>query len=155
MLRLSRLSDYAVVLLVRLGGHDAVTTSTSLASGTGIPEPTVAKLLKLLAGAGLVRSQRGARGGYRIARALELIAITDVVEAVDGPVSLVSCIDGVDGACQSEERCPIRGCWDPVNEAIRFALNQVTLAQIATTAVRHASAPISSGPAIVADRTLV
>ena len=130
MLRMSRLTDYAVVLLVKLGDGRGVTTSTSLASDTGVPEPTVAKVLKVLAGAGLVTSQRGARGGYRIARPLDTIAITDVIVAVDGPIAVVSCVDGGEGACPTEKSCPIRGGWDPVNDALRSTLNRITLAEM-------------------------
>ena len=130
MLRLSRLTDYAVVLLVKLGDRRGVTTSTSLAADTGVPEPTVAKVLKVLAGAGLVQSQRGARGGYRIARPLAAIAIGDVVDAVDGPVAVASCVEGGERNCPSEEQCPIRGGWDPVNDAIRSTLSRITLAEM-------------------------
>ncbi len=130
MLRLSRLTDYAVVLLVKLGNGSGVTTSTSLAVDTGIPEPTVAKVLKVLAGAGLVQSQRGARGGYRLARSLDAIAVGDVVDAVDGPVAVACCVDGSDLSCAIEEQCPIRGGWDQVNDAVRSTLNQITLAQM-------------------------
>ena len=65
MLRLSKLTDYAVVVLIRLSHGEAVQTSPGIAAGIGLPEPTVAKVLKALAGSGLVSSQRGARGGYR------------------------------------------------------------------------------------------
>ena len=66
MLRLSKLTDYAVVVLVRLSRAAGVQTSPGIAATTGIPEPTVAKVLKTLAAGGLVASQRGARGGYRL-----------------------------------------------------------------------------------------
>jgi DNA-binding IclR family transcriptional regulator len=68
MFKLSKLTDYAVVVLVRLARTDGVQTSPGIAAATGIPEPTVAKVLKILTGSGLVSSQRGARGGYRLAR---------------------------------------------------------------------------------------
>ena len=151
MLRLSRLTDYAVVLLVKLGDGRGVTTSTSLAADTGVPEPTVAKVLKVLAGAGLVLSQRGARGGYRIARPLTAIAIGHVVDAVDGPVALAACVEGGERNCPSEEQCPIRGGWDPVNEAIRSTLNRITLDEMRlrspTGAGRSTSNTAASTPA--------
>ena len=130
MLRLSKLTDYAVVVLVRLSHHDEVTTSPTLAQATGIPEPTVAKVLKALGGAGLVTSQRGARGGYRLARPLDTIDIARVITAIDGPISLTACVDGATGRCEAEAVCQIRGRWDPVNEAIRSALAGITLDQI-------------------------
>lgn len=134
MLRLSRLTDYAVVVLVRLSRGEAVQTSPGIAATTGIPEPTVAKVLKILAARGLVISQRGARGGYRLARPVGSIPVTDVIVAVDGPIALVACVDGGSGLCESQTLCPVRGRWDRVNSAIREALGAVTLADMAEPA---------------------
>lgn len=129
MLRLSKLADYAVVVMVRLSQADGCQTSPGVAALTGLPEPTVAKVLKGLAGAGLVRSQRGARGGYRLARRLEDVPIADVVAAIDGPIALAACVDGA--GCDSEALCPVRGRWDPVNQAVLQALTRITLADMA------------------------
>jgi FeS assembly SUF system regulator len=130
MLRLSKLTDYAVVVLVRLADSSDVQTSPGIAASTGIPEPTVAKVLKALAGGGLVASQRGARGGYRLVRPLVAIPVSDVIEAIDGPIALTACVDGASGCCESESLCPMRGRWDPVNEAIQQALGAITLADM-------------------------
>jgi FeS assembly SUF system regulator len=130
VLRLSKLTDYAVVVLVRLSGADGVQTSPGIAAATGIPEPTVAKVLKLLAGAGLVASQRGARGGYRLTRPLGAIAISDVIAAIDGPIALTACVDGGSGQCEVEHICSVRGRWNPVNDAIQQALSAITLADM-------------------------
>ncbi len=116
MLRLSKLADYAVVVLIRLAegerccpdasrfGMDPVQTSPGIALATGVPEPTVAKVLKALAGAGLVASQRGARGGYRLCKPLHAIAISDVITAIDGPIALTACVDGHQGTCEVAKR---------------------------------------------------
>ncbi|MDE2005852.1 MAG: SUF system Fe-S cluster assembly regulator [Rhodospirillales bacterium] len=132
MLRLSKLTDYAVVVLVRLSGRapGVVQTSPGISAATGIPEPTVAKVLKTLAAGGLVASQRGARGGYRLSRALAEIPISEVIAAIDGPIALAACVDGVPGGCSTESLCPVRGRWDPVNAAIRDALGAITLADM-------------------------
>jgi FeS assembly SUF system regulator len=143
MLRLSKLSDYAVVLLIRLsdtertGGccPDAVQTSPHVAATTGVPEPTVAKVLKALAGASLVVSQRGARGGYRLARPLDEISVADVISAVDGPIALTACVDGGAGSCDVENLCAVRGRWDLVNAAIRDALSGITLADMRAASI--------------------
>ena len=135
MLRLSPLTDYAVVVLVKLArSSTGVTTSTSLAAETGLPEPTVAKVLKALATGGLVASQRGARGGYRLELSLEAISITRVITAIDGPIALAACVDGGVGGCQAETLCPIRGRWDVVNTAIRTTLDGITLAHMEASA---------------------
>ena len=153
MLRLSKLTDYAVVVLVRLAqgqnGADVVQTSPGVAAATGIPEPTVAKVLKALAAEGLVASQRGARGGYRLLRPLAEIPVADVITAIDGPIALAACVEG--GGCGSETLCPVRGRWDPVNDAIREALAAISLADMQAAvppAFRHAAphrvAPVAS-----------
>ncbi len=130
MLRLSKLTDYAVVVLVRLSGMDGVQTSPGIAAATGIPEPTVAKVLKILAAGDLVASQRGARGGYRLNRPLSAIPIADVIAAVDGPIALTACVEGSATECESQGLCPMRGRWDPVNDAIHHALSTITLADM-------------------------
>ena len=136
MLRLSKLADYAVVVLVRLSHAEGCQTSPGIAAITGLPEPTVSKVLKALAGSGLVRSQRGARGGYQLARPLSRIPVADVVAAIDGPIALAACVDGGAGGCVSEEMCPVRGRWDPVNQAVMEALTRITLADMAATPLR-------------------
>jgi FeS assembly SUF system regulator len=130
MLRLSRLTDYAVVVLVRLSHGESVQTSPGIAASTGIPEPTVAKVLKILAAAGLVASQRGAHGGYRLLRNLGSVPISEVIEAIDGPIALTACVDG-GATCDAYHICPMRGRWDPVNDAIHQALSSITLADMA------------------------
>jgi FeS assembly SUF system regulator len=150
MLRLSKLADYAVVVLIRLAegerccpdasrfGMDPVQTSPGIALATGVPEPTVAKVLKALAGAGLVASQRGARGGYRLCKPLHAIAISDVITAIDGPIALTACVDGHHGTCDVLSMCAVRGRWDLVNATIRQALSHITLADM-----RAASVPLA------------
>jgi FeS assembly SUF system regulator len=148
MLRLSKLTDYAVVVLVRLSsGSDGVQTSPGIAAATGIPEPTVAKVLKFLASAGLVASQRGARGGYRPVRALSAIAVAEVIAAIDGPIALTACVEGSSGGCESEHLCPMRGRWDPVNEAIKHALSGISLADMRDATFRQFIVPAAAFPA--------
>lgn len=127
MLRLSKLTDYAVVVLVRLSQSGGMQTSPGIAQATAIPEPTVAKVLKTLGARGLVASQRGARGGYRLARPLAEIAVAEVIAAIDGPIALTACVDGASAGCDVLEVCPVRGRWDPVNAAIREALAAISL----------------------------
>jgi FeS assembly SUF system regulator len=137
MLRLSRLTDYAVVALVRLGRAEGVETTPGIAAAIGIPEPTVAKVLKALTNSGLVISQRGAHGGYRLAKRLSEIPVADVIVAIDGPIALTSCVDGAVG-CESQSLCPVAGRWDPVNHAIRDALTAITLADMEAATIPRA-----------------
>ncbi|MCB4821028.1 SUF system Fe-S cluster assembly regulator [Roseicella aerolata] len=136
MLRLSKLTDYAVVVMARLaldgaGPNGRVQTAPGLATATGIAEPTVAKVLKILGQAGLVEGVRGARGGYRLTRPLPAVPLSEVITAVDGPIALTACVDGSLGLCEAEGVCAVRGRWDPVNEAIRNALSGITVADLA------------------------
>jgi FeS assembly SUF system regulator len=141
MLRLSKLTDYAVVVLVRLADGEGVQTSPGIAATTGVPEPTVAKVLKSLAGSGLVTSQRGARGGYRLAKPLAAIPVSDVIAAIDGPIALTACVEGGAGGCEAERLCPVRGRWDPVNDAVVEALSAISLADM-----KRAAAPLGFAP---------
>ena len=136
MLRLSKLADYAVVVLVRLADGDRVQTSPGIALITGLPEPTVAKVLKALATNGLVASQRGARGGYRLTRPLASMHVADVVAAIDGPVHITACVEGSPTSCDAEHVCSCRGGWDKVNEAVMQALGTISLADIAPAGVQ-------------------
>jgi Rrf2 family protein len=130
------MTDYGVVALVRLARDGAlpggrVQTAPGLALGTGIAEPTIAKVLKTLAQAGLVEGLRGAHGGYRLTRKLAEMPLAEVIVAFDGPIALTACVDGGVGGCEAESFCAVRGRWDPVNQAIRQALSGITLADLA------------------------
>lgn len=135
MLKLSKLTDYAVVVLVSLGDQSALQSSGGIAAATGIPEPTVAKVLKTMTAAGLVLSQRGARGGYRLARPLSGIAVAEVIAAIDGPIALTACVEHSQNICESSGLCPVRGRWDKVNGAILQALSGISLADMRPAAL--------------------
>ena len=127
MLRISKLTDYGTVVLAHLAAHQAtVCSAADVAQATGIAPPTVSKLLKLLARAGLVNSTRGANGGYRLARPPQEISAADVIDALDGPVSITEC-SASDGDCEHEDVCSVGSAWQRINVAIRRALRDVTL----------------------------
>ncbi len=135
MIKLSRLTDYGIVVMSQMGQDlDAARTAPELALSTGIPAPTVSKLLKLLAKAGLVDSRRGVHGGYALARDLEDISAADIIEALEGPVALTACVEGSETDCGVESMCPMRGGWDRVNAAIRKALEEISLAELCAPA---------------------
>lgn len=128
MFRLNRLTDYAVVVMAQMAQCiDEVRTAPQIAQQTGVPLPTVAKLLSALARGELVVSQRGAAGGYSLSRPAEEISVAAIIQALEGPIALTACVDGTTGGCDVESLCPMRGNWDRVNQAIRQALEQVTL----------------------------
>jgi len=132
MIRLSRLADYGVVLACQMAVKaDRCHNAFDLAAATGLPAPTVSKLLAALARAGVLVSQRGAKGGYRLARTPEAITAADIVSAVDGPIALTVCIEHGAGACDVESLCPTRSGWRRINDAVRNAMKSVSLAELA------------------------
>jgi FeS assembly SUF system regulator len=131
MLRISRLTDYATVLLAALAGEPGrVQTAAALAQQTHIAGPTVSKLLKQLQRAGLVTSTRGLHGGYRLARPAAQISAAAVLDALEGPVALTDCSVG-HGYCEIEHHCRVGRVWQRLNLAIRRSLYDVSLAQLA------------------------
>ncbi len=129
-MRLSNLADYAVVTMGAAARHcgGARTSAAELAAETGLPAPTVAKLVSRLTAAGLLRSTRGAHGGLQLARPAAAITLADIVEAVEGPIALSACSDG--GECAVDEHCAVRPHWPIVNQALRGALAGVSLIQL-------------------------
>ena len=131
MLRISRLTDYATVILATLAGEpERVQTAAALAEHTRIAAPTVSKLLKQLQRTNLVTSTRGLHGGYQLARPAAQITAADILDALEGPVALTDCAAG-HGNCGIEQSCRVGRVWQRLNQAIRHSLNEVTLAQLA------------------------
>lgn len=132
MLRLSKMTDYAVVVLTTLAHADgALHTANSLADRTGLPMPTVQKLLKLLTKGDLLHSHRGAAGGYSLSRGPDRISVVNIIEAIEGPIALTDCVDGGSGGCGVQGLCSRKNHWEKVNGAVRRALEDVTLADMA------------------------
>jgi FeS assembly SUF system regulator len=130
-MRLSSMADYAVVTMSAAARHcgGARVSAAQLALETGLPAPTVQKLVSKLSAAGLIKSVRGAGGGFKLARPAAAITLADIVEAVEGPIAMTACIDGHD--CTLESGCSVRPHWPVVNEALRGALAGVPLTRLA------------------------
>lgn len=132
MLKVSRMTDYAVVVLSQMARRRGrLLTGADLCELTALPQPTVAKVLKLLSRADVIQSRRGIQGGYVLDRPAEDVTVAEIVGAVDGPVALTACVDGQEGQCTVELLCPMRGRWDLLNTAVQSALESVSLAEIA------------------------
>ncbi len=130
MLRVTKLTDYATVVLTALAARpDDVISAAELAELAGLEITTVAKLLKPLAQAGLVFAFRGAHGGYRLARQAEAITLVDIVQAMEGPLGMTECSLHA-GACGIEHSCGVRANWRQINDVVADALRAVTLAQM-------------------------
>ena len=131
MLRITRLTDYATVVLAALAqAPERVQTAPALAERTRIAAPTVSKLLKQLQRAGLVVSTRGLHGGYQLARPPSQISAAAILDALEGPLALTDCATG-HGNCEIEGTCSVSHVWQRLNVAIRRSLYAVSLAELA------------------------
>lgn len=131
-MRLSSMADYAVVTMSAAARHcgGARVSAAQLALETGLPAPTVQKLVSRLTAAGLLRSSRGIGGGLKLARPAAAISLADIVEAVEGPIALTACVEERRD-CGLEDCCTVRPHWPLVNQAMRGALAQVSLSRLA------------------------
>ncbi|XSG85839.1 MAG: SUF system Fe-S cluster assembly regulator [Methylohalobius sp. ZOD2] len=137
MLRLSKLADYAIVIASHSAREPERTyTAPEIAETVNIALPTVQKVLKQLGRAEIFRSERGAHGGYRLARRPEHIHIAQIIAALEGPIGLTEC-SLAENHCQQSDDCDIRGNWTLINRAIRTALETVTLADMVKPAPRE------------------
>jgi len=137
MLKMSRLTDYGTGVLAYLASTGDRPHSTSeVAELTGLPGATVSKVLKLLTRAGLVTSHRGAQGGYVLSRPAADITAAEVIDALEGPVALTEC-SVEDGSCDLEALCLVGNAWQRINIAIRHALDEISLAELASMQAGH------------------
>ena len=153
MLRIAKLTDYATGLMARLARAPTHLSAQQLAGELSLPAPTVAKLLKRLTRAGLVVSTRGGGGGYRLARPPESISVAAVIAAIEGPVALTQCALGA-GNCDLEATCATRANWRLISQAVRVALEAVSLADLASGLVAEPPAAGAPAPRVQALRRI-
>lgn len=140
MLRISRLADYATVVMTCLAASpDQVLSTVQIAECTRLELPTVSKLLKLLGRADLVESFRGVNGGYRLARSAADINLAEIVEALEGPLGMTECSVAA-GQCDLESHCSVRGNWQRINHAVGSALRAMSLADMLQPTREHDTA---------------
>lgn len=127
MLRISKLTDYAIIILSYLAREGAsMASAASIARESHLTVQTVSKLLKILAKSGLVSSSRGAGGGYQLAHSAESITLADVVSAIEGQVAMTECCAAT-SLCSLDSMCGIKENWQVINKIILTALAGVTL----------------------------
>ena len=145
MIRLSRITDYGIVLMVRLAQSpdDEARNARNLAADTDLPVPVVSKVLKTLAREGLLASQRGSKGGYTLARSADEISVPEMISALEGPISLTEC-SAHPGACSQESSCGVREPWQRINAAVHDALAKITLADLTTPELPGSVVPFSA-----------
>ena len=132
-MRLTSLADYAVVMMAAAARHggSARLSATLLAEETGVPLPTAQKLMGRLASSGLLTSARGTGGGFRLAREANGISLADIIEAVEGPIAMTTCVDEKRNDCALDGHCQVKPHLSVVNGAVRGALQGVSLASLA------------------------
>lgn len=134
MLRISKLTDYAILVMVELASdREAVLSAQALAERCGLEAPTVSKVLKLLGRAGLVRSFRGPAGGYQAGTSPERVSIATVISAIEGPIAMTEC-SVHEGLCTVEANCSARENWQKVSRAVAGALENISLADMSRPA---------------------
>jgi len=133
-MRLTHLADYAVVMMTAAARRDpaARLSATELSDETGVPLPTAQKLMQRLAAHGLLVGQRGAGGGYALARPVSEISLVDIIEAVEGPISLTMCSDGTNHDCLLDAHCRVKPHMGIVGDRVRGALGAVSLRELAS-----------------------
>jgi FeS assembly SUF system regulator len=131
VIRLSRIADYGIVLMTELARARRSLATPELAGRTRVAQPMAGKILKALTREGLLVSQRGAKGGYQLARQPSLITVAEIIEALDGPIALTACVEVGNGECGIQSVCPARSNWNRINAAIRDALDGISLADMA------------------------
>ena len=148
---MTRLTDYGIVLLCYFAREreSAVHTARDISAASRLPLPTVNKILKVLTKKGLLVSHRGVKGGYSLARRPEEISMADIITATEGPVAITQCTITLPGACAQEQACPIGSNWHRINDAIRAALESVSLAEMARPVPAFSKAP---GPPVRIER---
>lgn len=145
VLRMTKQADYAIVLLTQMANApDRQLNASEAAEQTGLPQPIVSKILKLLARRDLLVSHRGAKGGYRLSRAADRISVAQIIEAVEGPIAITECVDDTPGECSQEPVCPVRSNWNRINNAVRQALGEITLEEM-TQPIRPALVTLGAG----------
>jgi FeS assembly SUF system regulator len=132
MFRISRITDYGIVILSHLATQmdDLAHNSRELSDQTQLPSPVVSKILKSLTRAGLLDSIRGSKGGYRLARPPAQITVVQMITALEGPVAMTECLIHP-GTCSQEDSCGLQGPWRRINGAVQDALEKITLADLA------------------------
>ena len=131
MLRLNRMTDYAILVLGVLHGRpDVLLSSAQIAQHAQLTQATAAKIIKALGSAGLVTTIRGTKGGCQLALPASAISIADVIEAIEGPIALTACVEGAEEPCSVQQGCFMSGSWNQINGAIRSALDGVSLSDL-------------------------
>ena len=147
MLRMSKLTDYGIVLMSYLASKTYQQHSAhTLSNAVNMPLPTVRKVLKALSQSGLLISERGAQGGYNLCRSPKQISVAEIISAIEGPIALTECV-GDESHCEQESHCDVQTNWTRINNAVLHALDEVKLSDMLAPQSSEAS-PIHFYPSV-------
>lgn len=144
-MRLSSLADYAIVMMSAIARHcgAARLNAGQVAEETGLPLPTVQKLVSKLSSAGLLRSMRGVGGGFQLARPAAVVTLAEIIEAIEGPIAMTACVEEGRHDCVLEGACKVQPHWSIVNTVVRDALSAVTLSSLVPPPPSVRSEPVT------------
>jgi FeS assembly SUF system regulator len=152
MIRITREADYGILLMTGLAQIGSQSRSAAaLAQQRRLPLPMVSKILKALTRSGLLNSQRGAQGGYSLARPATEISAADIISALEGPLAITECSADAHDGCARQEHCEVSGHWPRINQAIHTALQSISLAEMSRPDPPH---PVQFHPAHWAAATI-
>src|ERR1022692_2043679 len=131
MLKLTKKADYGLMAMKHLAEHSdqGACSAKEVAEAYGIPQEALAKILQRLAKVGLLQSQHGMNGGYTLARDPRMISAFEVIQAIDGPLFITSCVT-VRGECGQRHRCNIREPLRKVNDSIEAVLKRIKISHM-------------------------
>ncbi|MFK8017228.1 MAG: SUF system Fe-S cluster assembly regulator [Gammaproteobacteria bacterium] len=145
---MSKMTDYGTLLLAHIAAEPGrIFSASEIASETDLALPSVRKLLKTLSKSDLVSSYRGASGGYTLARPADQITAAQILDALEGPVTLTEC-SASDSQCRLQHSCGVGRSWQHINRLIRQSLEDVTLTQLSDTGTLNVQFSLSDGLAV-------
>jgi Rrf2 family protein len=137
MLALTKKTEYALIAMSHLAARaKQIVSAREIAQASGLPLPILTNILKTLTHAGIVRSTRGASGGYGLAKQVDTVTLHELIEAIEGPFQLVQCALSGNGSnndrspCELETSCPIRAPVYKIHDRLKDFLDGVTLADL-------------------------
>jgi len=131
-MKLTRGGEYGIRGVLYLARHDdgKISMLSAIAKAQDVPPRFLAKIFQALAKAGVVKSHRGAKGGFSLARPASEITIKDVIEAIEGPIYLNVCLVG-QGECSRDKICPVHAVWEEAQEKMMSVLDRANFADLA------------------------
>jgi FeS assembly SUF system regulator len=144
MIRITRETDYGIMLMTAMArGASPSYSAAALAKQLRLPLPMVSKILKSLARAGLLISQRGSRGGYSLAMSPGEISAVAIIDALEGPIAITECSTVGTQPCMHQDHCGVGGHWNRINRAIREALAHISLLEMSRPAPVRLVSPVA------------